>query len=191
MIDGGKDMIETVAELKEYLEKDKKALGISKKHPALVGDEIWKFEIALRMDEYYRNAQRNKIIGLYWKWQHRRLGLKLGFSIPCNCFEGGLRINHYGLIVVHPAARIGEWCDIHQGVNIGQNIEKGSVPVIGSNVWIGPGAKLFGKIKLGDNMMIGAGAIVNKSFENGNCTIAGNPAVCVSEHGNAYFRTGL
>ena len=43
---------------------------------------------------------------------------------------------------------------------------------------------MFGKITLGDNMMIGAGAIVNKSFEKGNCTIAGNPAIRVSDHGN-------
>ena len=97
---------------------------------------------------------------------------------------------------MHPLARIGEWCDIHQGVNIGQNIEKGSVlypykkapVVIGDNVWIGPGVKMFGKITLGDNMMIGAGAIVNKSFEEGNCTIAGNPAIRVSDHGNVWFR---
>ena len=80
------------------------------------------------------------------------------------------------------------WCDIHQGVNIGQNIEKGSVPVIGDNVWIGPGVKMFGKIALGDNMMLGAGAIVNKSFEEGNCTIAGNPAIRVNDHGNVWFR---
>lgn len=85
-------------------------------------------------------------------------------------------------------ARIGEWCDIHQGVNIGQNIEKGSVPVIGDNVWIGPGVKMFGKIALGDNMMLGAGTIVNKSFEEGNCTIAGNPAIRVNDHGNVWFR---
>ena len=117
-------MIETKADLKEYLDKDKRALGIKKRRPSIIGDEIWKFEIALRMDEFYRNTKENKIIALFWKWRHRQLGLKLGFSIPCNCF-GGLRINHYGLIVVHPLARIGDWCDIHQGVNIGQNIEKG------------------------------------------------------------------
>lgn len=181
-------MIATRADLREYLDKDKRALGIKKSRPSIVGDEIWKFEIALRMDEFYKNTKKNKIAALFWKWRYRQLGLKLGFSIPCNCFGRGLKINHYGLIVVHPLARIGDWCDIHQGVNIGQNIEKDSVPVIGNNVWIGPGVKLFGKITLGDNMMIGAGAIVNKSFEEGTCTIAGNPAVQVSDHGNVWFR---
>lgn len=102
------------------------------------------------------------------------------------CFSGGLRINHYGLIVVNPNAKIGEWCDIHQGVNIGQNIEPGSAPCIGNHVWIGPGAKLFGAIRIGDNVMIGANAVVNRSFEKGNCRIAGVPAHIVSEEGNAF-----
>lgn len=138
-------MIKTRDDLQDYLDKDKRALGMKKRRPSIIGDEVWKFEIALRMDEFYRNTQKNKLAGLFWKWRHRQLGLKLGFSIPCNCFGRGLKINHYGLIVVHPLARIGEWCDIHQGVNIGQNIEKGSVPVIGDNVWIGQVSKCLAR----------------------------------------------
>ena len=34
------------------------------------------------------NTQKNKLAGLFWKWRHKQLGLKLGFSIPCNCFGG-------------------------------------------------------------------------------------------------------
>ncbi len=53
------------------------------------------------------------------------------------CLWGGLKINHYGLIIINSKAQIGEWCDIHQGVNIGENLEPGSVPQIGNNVWVG------------------------------------------------------
>ena len=102
---------------------------------------------------------------------------------------GGGRINHIGLIIVNKNARIGDWCDIHQAVNIGQNIEPGSVPMIGNNVWIGPGVKIFGKIEIGDNTMIGAGAIVNKSFKEGNCRIGGNPARVISKEPNIYHRS--
>lgn len=49
--------------------------------------------------------------------------MKLGFVIPPNVFGGGLRINHFGNIVVNSEAKIGEWCDIHQGVNIGTDFE--------------------------------------------------------------------
>ena len=34
-------------------------------------------------------------------------------------FFWGLRINHFGNIVVNPEAKIGDWCDIHQGTNRG------------------------------------------------------------------------
>ena len=169
-------MIKTRDDLQDYLDKDKRALGMKKRRPSIIGDEVWKFEIALRMDEFYRNTQKNKLAGLFWKWRHRQLGLKLGFSIPCNCFGGGLKINHYGLIVVHPLARIGEWCDIHQGVNIGQNIEKGSVPVIGDNVWIGANVTILPGITIGDYVVVAAGSVVTKDVPSG-VLVAGVPAI--------------
>ena len=55
-------------------------------------------------------------------------------------------------------------------------------PEIGDNCFIGPGAKIFGKIKIGDNVAIGANAVVNKSFGN-NVTIAGVPAKVVNNIG--------
>lgn len=102
-------------------------------------------------------------------------------------YWGGVRINHYGLIVINPAAKIGTYCDIHQGVNIGVSID-GKAPTIGDNVWIGPGAKIFGGIVIGDEIMIGANAVVNKNFKENNCVIAGIPAIKVSDKGNVYKR---
>ena len=70
----------------------------------------------------------------------------LGFDIPVNVFGGRLRINHHGMIVVNSNARIGSYCDIHQGVNIGmQGMYDDNSPTIGDNVWIGLGAKIFGR----------------------------------------------
>ena len=180
-------MIQNKADLKTYLEMDKIALGRNTKHPSLT-DEIWKFQIALRKHEYYKNCTRNKLMQKFYAYRHHMVGIKLGFDIPCNVFGGGLKINHFGLIVVNHNARIGEWCDIHQGVNIGQNIEEDSVPMIGNNVYIGPGAKIFGKITIGDNTMIGANAVVCHSFEEGNCRIAGSPAKIISNKPNTYKR---
>lgn len=54
------------------------------------------------------------------------------------------------------------------------------VPVIGDNCYIGPGAKLFGDIRIGNNVAIGANSVVNKSFED-NVTIAGVPAKIVNK----------
>jgi len=111
----------------------------------------------------------------------------LGFDIPVNVFGPGLRINHYGNIVVNARVKIGYWCDIHQGVNIGSNNSKNGgalVPEIGNNVWIGPGSKIFGDIVIADEVQIAANAVVNKNFES-NTTIGGIPAKIISETGTA------
>ena len=180
-------MINTKEELKYYLNEDKKALGYShKKRPKFFGDEIWKFQIILRKLEYYSNTNQNFltiIVKNFYKYKHHKQGIQLGFSIPINVFGSGLRINHYGYIVVNKHSRIGKNCDIHQGVNIGQNIHYGDVPIIGDNVWIGPGTKIFGKIEIPDNVVIGANSVVNKTVLEKNITIAGSPAKKVKEIG--------
>lgn len=108
-------------------------------------------------------------------------------QIPCNVFDYGLRINHYGLIVVNGGSRIGKFCDIHQGVNIGTSF-RGGAPQLGDNCWIGPGAKLFGDITIGNEVAIGAGSIVGKSFEKDDITIVGCPARKIKDTGTIYKR---
>lgn len=186
-------MIRTKEDLKLYLQKDKESLAICRKSPRIVGDEVWKFQIFLRKHEYYFNNRTQggilgKLLYYYYKYRHHQMGIKLGFDIPINVFGKGLRINHYGYIVVNPRAKIGDFCDIHQGVHIGRNLNNDDVPEIGDNVWIGPGAKLFGKIKLGNNIMVGAGSVVNRSFEMDNVTIAGVPAKIVKQQKNPWIR---
>ena len=48
-------MIKTKADLKYYLECDRIALGIKRKYPKFFGDEIWKFQILMRLLEYFNN----------------------------------------------------------------------------------------------------------------------------------------
>ena len=108
--------------------------------------------------------------------------IKLSFSIPINVFAEGLSIAHYGPIIVNTKARIGKNCRIHVGVNIGEGGADALAPQIGNNCYLGPGAKLFGGIVLGDNVSVGANAVVNKSFPEGNCTLVGVPARKVERH---------
>jgi serine O-acetyltransferase len=180
-------MIKSYADLKEYLAADKYALGIKRSYPRLFGDEIWKYERALRFHEFYENiGKKYDIRKFYWAYRHRLLSMKLGFQIPCNVFGKGLRINHFGLIVVNPNARIGDWCDIHQGVNIGENTDK-KTPVLGNDCWIGPGAKIFGGISIGNNVMIGANAVVTQNFPD-NSVVMGIPAEIKKYSGNIYAK---
>lgn len=99
----------------------------------------------------------------YYCLRHQRLGVLLGFDIGVSCFAPGLRINHWGYLFVNGNARIGAWCDIHQAVDIGQNI-KPEAPVIGDDVWICPNAKIFGDITIANGVAIVANAVVRKSI---------------------------
>lgn len=181
-------MICNRSDYKRYLNSDAHAL-FAKKPSFLewLKNPIWKYQRLLRRCEYLKNTNHFvpiylNIYYIYSKLQLSQLGKKLGFSISENVFEEGLSIAHYGTIVVNPDAKIGKYCRIHVGVNIGASID-GKSPVIGDNVYIGPGAKIFGGITLGDNVAVGANAVVNKSFPEG-CTIGGVPAHIISDKGS-------
>ena len=73
--------------------------------------------------------------------------------------------------------------DLPKSESIGQNWHEQDTPTIGDNCFIGPGAKIFGRIKIGNRIVIGANAVVNKSFETDDVTIAGIPARVVKETG--------
>ena len=180
-------MIRNKTDLDFHLKADKFALGKNKRRPS-INDEVWKFQILLRKVEYYKNTQPSilkYVLLRFYKIRKHRLGIKLGFDIPPNVFGAGLRINHFGNIVVSRSAKIGMWCDIHQGVNIGtNNSPEGNVlvPTLGSNLWIGPGVKLFGDIEIGDGVAIGANSVVNKNVPS-NVTIAGIPSKIIKQTG--------
>lgn len=85
-----------------------------------------------------------------------------------------MSLPHYGTLVISSKAKIGKNARIHVCVNIGAY--NGGAPIIGDNVYIGPGAKIFGPITLGHNVSIGANSVVNKSFIEDNIVLAGSPA---------------
>lgn len=181
-------MIRSHKDYIDYREADRIALGRRKTGAVdwLVGiffpDYIWKFQKLLRKLEYYGNVKcgmLGRLVYLYLKLRYRRLSVKLGFTIPENVFGPGLAIVHYGGIVVNEKARIGANCRIHPGTNIGASAGTTDAPQIGDNVYIAPGVKIFGNIRIASNTAIGANAVVNKSFEGENMLIAGVPATAI------------
>jgi serine O-acetyltransferase len=131
------------------------------------------FTVNLRHYEYYYNQKQN-LWNQFWKlWHyiiHKYLSYKLGYTIYANNFGPGLYLCHYGTIIVNEECRIGANCTIHACVNIGF-----SGGVIGDNVYIGPGAKIIKPVHIGNNVKIGANAVVNKDIPD-NCVVAGVPA---------------
>ena len=138
------------------------------------------FQMVLRKTEYYDNCRKDILGRIYLfilKVKLMRLSTKLGFTIPRHVFGPGLSIAHWGSIVVHSDVKVGNNCRIHSAVNIG--VFNGACPTIGNNVYIAPGAKLFGGITIGDNVIVGANAVVNKDVPS-NFTVGGIPARIIS-----------
>lgn len=181
-------MVDSKKTYKYYLGEDKKAYGITtdnllfRLNPYLIDNEIWRFQKCLRKCEYFFNIKTNnpfsKLLKILYAYRFKYLSIKLGFTIPVNCFGPGLRIKHRGTIVVNGRSKIGSNCTLNACVIIGSQSDlEIKVPTIGNNVYIGPGAKIFGEIFISDGCAIGANAVVNKSFFNPNVIIAGVPAV--------------
>jgi serine O-acetyltransferase len=97
----------------------------------------------------------------------------------------GLYIGHFGQIFVSPHAVIGRRCNLSPGVSIGvagRNGQRGA-PRIGDEVYIGPGAKIIGPIRIGNGVAIGANAVVTHDVPDG-VTVAGVPARIINDHGS-------
>lgn len=183
----GRMQINSRKDLKYFLERDRIAL---KRKKSFFKDDIWKFEILLRKAEYYCNCMPGplKKIGSLYKKRLYALGRKCGgFSIPVNAFGPGLSIAHYGTIVVNETTKVGCNCRIHEGVTIGATGRSGQAAHIGDNCFIATGAKIIGAVELGDDVAIGANAVVTKSFAENHITLAGVPAKKISDHGSRDF----
>lgn len=117
---------------------------------------------------------------LFWlaKGNLRRIQLKYATDIPWQAeFGPGLLLPHPSGIVVHPGVVAGKNCTILQDVTIGNNLFQGRdcVAVIGDNVTFCAGARIIGAVKIGDNVIVGANAVVTRDVESG-CIVAGVPA---------------
>lgn len=99
-------------------------------------------------------------------------------KVPYQAEIGKGTILGYGGIgvVIHQKAKIGSQCVIAQQVTIGGgNPNYPGMPVVGNNVYMSKGAIIFGGITIGNNVTIGANAVVNKPVPD-NAVVAGVPA---------------
>ena len=105
--------------------------------------------------------------------------------ILCNCvipptteIGEGTVIPHSIGIVLHQTSVIGKRCRIYQNVTIGN----ANGPKIGDDVIIGANAVILGDITIGNRVQIGAGAVVVKDVPEG-VTVVGVPAKIIEQHG--------
>lgn len=147
---------------------------------------IWNYE--LHCIALYRFGQlamtlweKSKLLGLLplavFLWFQMWARLLFHLEIPHRCRIGpAFHLGHpYGIII--GPTEIGANCNVTHGVTIGMGLSASGrgVPVIGDNVWIGPGSILTGPLHIGDGATISAGSVVSRDVPP-RALVAGNPA---------------
>lgn len=87
----------------------------------------------------------------------------------------GLQFVHYGGIVIHDNAKLGEFCRIYQNVTIGSD-RRGRVPELGNHVTMWAGSIAIGGCKLGDYTQVGANSVCTGEIDVSDVSLAGTPA---------------
>jgi serine O-acetyltransferase len=114
---------------------------------------------------------------------------KFGISIPFETRVGsGFYIGHFGGIVVNEGSVIGKNCNLSHGVTLGeaQRGERKGCPVLGDNVYVGPGAKIVGAVRIGHDVAIGANCVVTKDVPD-HSVVVGVPGRVISQEGSAGY----
>lgn len=122
-------------------------------------------------------APVRKLFSLLYKILYKIVQILTGIEYPCEAPLGrGTRIDHFGGIIVSGYASVGEHCVLRQGVTLGLKNENEPVgPRLGNRVSVGAGAKILGAVEIGDDVEIGANAVVLTSVP-ANSLAVGIPA---------------
>jgi serine O-acetyltransferase len=125
-----------------------------------------------------RPVLARKFLSLVYRLLFKLVQIVTGIELPCEVEIGqNFIIDHFGGIVISGYAKFGDNCRIRNGVVVGlRNVEDARAPIVGNNVDIGAGAKLLGPIRIGDNVHIGANAVVLCDVPD-NSVAVGVPAV--------------
>ena len=155
----------------EYIEADKIRY-------AGAGGGIFEYQQILRKAHF----ASSRLMSLYYRWRLKCYREKYGLEIAFEANIGkGLYIGHPFCITINPHAQLGDNCNIHRGVLIGQENrgKRKGAPVIGNKVWIGINSTIVGNIKIGDDVMIAPNSYVNCDVPS-HSIVYGNP--CVIKH---------
>jgi len=172
-------------DLRRYLREDLWAHGLRRWRPWYrLTLRVVYFQRLLRIGEYYERC-RHDPLGRLWfgllRVRLRVMGERLGFEIPRGVFGPGLSIAHHGTITVNGEAVVGHNCRIDTQTTIGD--VRGEAPRIGDNVYIGSGARILGGVTIGDEVAIGANAVVIEDVPD-RVTVGGIPARVISQRGS-------
>ncbi len=172
-------MIQSKEELKFYLQEDRKRYNLRFYDRFIFNENYYVYDYlkTLRYLEYYTNSPKNlwrKFIYYFLYWNYKRKCNKLRIKIGINTCGPGLYLPHIGMIHVAPKSKVGCNCTIGTDVVLGTKGAFDAVTTVG-NVEIALGAKLIGKITVGDNVVVAPNSVVIHDVPE-NCVVSGVPA---------------
>ena len=191
-------MINTKEDLRLYIREDKKRnlgaykIGIVKYIASwLYGtDEMKAFRLlrALRKLEYAKNVLQNqglfgRMVYVMRQWHYHRLEEKYNIAIGTNMVGYGFYLPHVigGGIIINSKS-IGCYCCANVGVVVGNNHSWDDRPIIGDHVNLTMGCKVYGGIKIGNNVTVAPNSVVIKDIPD-NCVVSGVPAKIIRKDG--------
>ena len=144
---------------------------------------IFKFMYSLRKYEYYLDSKNliHIILRHIWRIRFRHNQLKYNLHIEPNTIEMGCTLMHPGYRMIPRSVHIGRNCTILPMVLIGKRkpgIKEKAI--IGNNCYISTGVTILVPVRIGNNVTIGAGAVVTKDIPD-NTVVAGIPATQISK----------
>ena len=122
------------------------------------------------------------------QYRHKILMFRTQMDLYPGVADIGFKVNH-GKCIVSKSARIGRDCVIVGDVTIGGiggNRDHGAA-IIGDRVFISTGARIIGNVKIADNVVIGANAVVVKDILEPGITVGGVPAKKISDKGSELY----
>ncbi|WP_298488575.1 hypothetical protein [uncultured Maribacter sp.] len=160
-----------------YIKSDlyRLGMGISKKSflKAYRTNKLFRFIVWFRMARHYNILNKNKatyIFSIITRLIFNRLSAKYSIDFPLTVKVGyGLKINHGMALVVNSKSIIGDNVMLTHSVTLAS--EKNEAPTIGNKVRISPGVVIVGGVNVGNNVVIGANALVNKDIPDNSVAV--------------------
>lgn len=171
------------------------------------GKGLSRLGVALQTPGFYATALHRLGSDIYTRWPkavavpakllYKPVATLAGWAMgiylaPTAKIGAGLYIGHWGGIRVGPTAVLGENCNLSPGVIVGFGIKDGvrGEPVLGDRVYVAAGAKVFGPIKVGSDVAVGANAVVCRDVP-AHVSVGGVPARVISQRGSGdYIQVG-
>lgn len=141
---------------------------------SLFVEATFKYMFWYRVTRYFWiNGSKIKFRMAQIMMKHYQYKYGCEFSYKTSC-GGGIRMAHT-VGIINFAESCGENIWLGSGALLGESLPGAGHPVLGNNIRVGVGAKILGPVKIGNNVIIGANAVVTHDVPD-NSIVAGVPA---------------